>query len=67
VRCGERRLVAAIVDGWSWVDVRNCVGTVVIVLLVFFVISQPGKAATSVRSIETSLAGSMVGFFTPYR
>jgi hypothetical protein len=40
------------------------VGTVVIVLLV---ISQSGKAATSVRSIETSLAGSVIDFSTPLR
>jgi hypothetical protein len=49
------------------VNVRKFVGTLVVVLLVFFVISQPGRAAMSVRSIGSSLAGagqSMIDFVT---
>ena len=46
-------------------NVRKMLGTLTIVLLVFFVISQPGRAAMSVRSIGTGLAGagsSMIDF-----
>ena len=39
-------------------NVRKILGTLTVVLLVFFVISQPGRAAMSVRSIGTSLAGA---------
>jgi hypothetical protein len=39
-------------------NVRKILGTLTIVLLVFFVISQPGRAAMSVRSIGSSLAGA---------
>jgi hypothetical protein len=48
-------------------NVRKMLGTLAIVLLVFFVISQPGRAAMSVRSIGNSLAGagqSMIDFVT---
>ncbi len=48
-------------------NVRKILGTLAIVLLVFFVISQPGRAAMSVRSIGNSLAGagqSMIDFVT---
>ena len=50
-----------------WMNVRKILGTLAIVLLVFFVISQPGRAAMSVRSIGNSLAGagqSMIDFVT---
>jgi hypothetical protein len=46
---------------------KKTLGTLAIVLLVFFVISQPGRAAMSVRSIGTSLAGagqSVIDFVT---
>jgi hypothetical protein len=46
---------------------KKILGTLAIVLLVFFVISQPGRAAMSVRSIGNSLAGagqSMIDFVT---
>ena len=49
-------------------NVRKMLGTLTIVLLGFFVISQPGRAAMSVRSIGSSLAGageSMIDFVTP--
>ena len=39
-------------------NVKKILGTLAIVLLAFFVISQPGKAAMSVRSIGSSLAGA---------
>ncbi len=39
-------------------NVRKILGTLTIVLLVFFVISQPERAAMSVRSIGSSLAGA---------
>jgi hypothetical protein len=39
-------------------NVRKMLGTLAIVLLVFFVISQPGRAAMSVRNIGNSLAGA---------
>ena len=48
-------------------NVRKIVGTLATVLLVFFVISQPERAAMSVRSIGSSLAGagqSMIDFVT---
>ena len=48
-------------------NVRKILGTLTVVLLVFFVISQPGRAAMSVRSIRTSLAGagqSLIDFVT---
>ncbi|MDT7581728.1 MAG: hypothetical protein QOK35_2992 [Pseudonocardiales bacterium] len=46
---------------------RKFLGTLMVVLLVFFVISQPGRAAMSVRSIGSSLAGageSLIDFVT---
>ena len=46
---------------------RKILGTLMVVLLVFFVISQPGRAAMSVRSIGSSLAGageSLIDFVT---
>lgn len=46
---------------------RKFLGTLTIVLLVFFVISQPGRAAMSVRNIGSALAGageSMIEFVT---
>ena len=46
---------------------RKFLGTLTIVLLVFFVISQPGRAAVSVRSIGNSLAlagQSLIDFVT---
>jgi hypothetical protein len=67
VRYNEPRLVVANVRTVVWMNVRKCLGTLVIVLLVFFVISQPGRAAMSVRSIGNSLAGagqSMIDFMT---
>ena len=48
-------------------NVRKILGMLAIVLLVFFVISQPGRVAMSVRSIGSSLAGSrqpMIDFVT---
>ena len=39
-------------------NVRKMLGTLAIVLIMFFVISQPGRAAMSVRSIGTSLSGA---------
>ena len=39
-------------------NVRKALGTLAIVLLVFFVVSQPGRAAMSVRSIGNGLAGA---------
>lgn len=39
-------------------NVRKMLGTLAIVLIVFFVISQPGRAATSVRSIGNGFAGA---------
>ena len=39
-------------------SVRKTVGTLAIVLLVFFLVSQPGRAAMSVRSIGNGLAGA---------
>ena len=48
-------------------NVRKMLGTLTIVLLVFFVISQPGRAAMSVRSIGSAFAGageSLIDFFT---
>lgn len=46
---------------------RKILGTLMVVLLVFFVISQPGRAAMSVRSVGSSLAGageSLIEFVT---
>jgi hypothetical protein len=46
---------------------RKFLGTLTVVLLVFFVISQPGRAAMSVRSIGNSLAlagQSLIDFVT---
>jgi hypothetical protein len=46
---------------------RKILGMLALVLLVFFVISQPGRAAMSVRSVGSSLAGagqSMIDFVT---
>ena len=48
-------------------NVRKALGTLAVVLLVFFVINQPERAAMSVRSIGFSLAGagqSMIDFVT---
>ena len=48
-------------------NVKKALGTLAIVLLLFFVISQPGRAAMSVRSVGSSLAGagqSMIDFVT---
>lgn len=48
-------------------NVRKMSGTLTIVLLVFFVISQPGRSAMSVRSIGSGVAGageSILPFFT---
>ena len=48
-------------------NVRKTLGTLAIVLLVFFVISQPERAAVSVRSLGSALAGagqSMIDFVT---
>jgi hypothetical protein len=48
-------------------NVRKILGMLAIVLLVFFVISEPGRAAMSVRSVGSSLAGagqSMIDFVT---
>jgi hypothetical protein len=48
-------------------NVRKTLGTLALVLLVFFVISQPERAAMSVRSIGSALAGagqSMIEFIT---
>lgn len=48
-------------------NVRKTLGTLAIVLLVFFVINQPGRAAVSVRNIGYALAGagqSMIDFVT---
>lgn len=46
---------------------RKLLGTLMVVLLVFFVIQQPGRAAMSVRSVGSALAGageSMIEFVT---
>ena len=67
VRYNEPRLVVSNVRTVVLMNVRKILGTLAIVLLVFFVISQPGRAAMSVRSIGTSLAGagqSMIDFVT---
>jgi hypothetical protein len=67
VRYNEPRLVVANARTVVLMNVRKFLGTLVIVLLVFFVISQPGRAAMSVRSVGTSLAGagqSMIDFVT---
>ena len=67
VRYNEPRLVVLNARTVVWMNVRKILGTLAIVLLVFFVISQPGRAAMSVRSIGTSLAGagqSMIDFVT---
>lgn len=48
-------------------NVRKILGTLAIVVLAIFLISQPGRAAMSVRSIGNSLAGtgqSMIDFVT---
>jgi len=50
-----------------WMNVRKILGMLAAVLLVVFVISQPGRAAMSVRSLGNSLAGagqSMIDFVT---
>lgn len=48
---------------------RKMLGTLTPVFFAFFVISQPGRAAMSVRSIGSSLAGageSMIDFVTQF-
>jgi len=67
VRYNEPRLVVPNARTVVWMNVRKILGTLAIVLLVFFVISQPGRAAMSVRSVGSSLAGagqSMIDFVT---
>ena len=69
VRYNEPRLVVPNARTVVWMNVRKILGTLAIVLLVFFVISQPGRAAMSVRSIGNSLAGagqSMIDFVTQH-
>jgi hypothetical protein len=49
------------------VDVKKIVGLLAIALLIFFVITQPGAAATSVTNIGDTLynaAQSITSFFT---
>jgi hypothetical protein len=49
------------------VNVRKTLSTLAIVLVVFFVVSQPAQAATMVRNIGNGLAGggeSLISFFT---
>jgi hypothetical protein len=49
------------------VNVKKIVGLLVLALLIFFVITQPGAAANSVQSIVTflrSAAVSLTQFFT---
>jgi hypothetical protein len=67
VQYNEPRLVVLNARTVVLMNVRKILGTLAIVLLVFFVISQPGRAAMSVRSIGNSLAGagqSMIEFVT---
>jgi hypothetical protein len=67
VRYNEPRLVLSNARTVVWMNVKKILGTLAIVLLVFFVISQPGRAAMSVRSIGNSLAGAgqpMIDFTT---
>ena len=48
-------------------NLRKIVGLLVVVLLIFFVITQPGAAATSVTNIGDTLynaAQSITSFFT---
>jgi hypothetical protein len=49
------------------VNVKRIVGLLAIALLIFFVITQPGTAASSVQNIGNMLqdaAGSVISFFT---
>lgn len=41
-----------------WMNVRKILGTLAIVVLAIFLISQPGRAAMSVRGIGNSPAGA---------
>jgi hypothetical protein len=67
LRYNEPRLVVPNTRTVVSMNGKKILGTLAIALLVFFVISQPGRAAMSVRSIGTSLAGagqSMIDFVT---